>query len=264
MNTSFPSVRLTEAQLRQYREEGYAILGRVLSDQQLADLRSEEARFRSNLKLPESGKNQTLFFSQVCPYSEVVRRVGTEGAHLDAMQQLIGPDIMLWYTQFVTKMPDGSSGKSEFPWHQDNGYVAIEPANNVTVWIALDDVDTRNGCVWVDPRSHLKGLLPHKKKSADSWFLQISVEGDGVPAILKAGEAVAFTGLTLHRSKLNHTDQPRRAFFFEYCDPASVAIPMGDHHDDASKATRTPVIRRAGTWLARGQLPLPPDNKFEA
>jgi len=64
-----------------------------------------------------------------------------------------------------------------------------------------------------------------------------------MPAILKAGEAVAFTGLTLHRSKLNHTDQPRRAFFFEYCDPASVAIPMGDHHDDASKATRTPSRR---------------------
>jgi phytanoyl-CoA hydroxylase len=263
MNSSSPQVRLTEAQLKQYREEGYVVLGRVLSDSDLAELRREEARFRANANIPEGQKNQTLFFSQVCPYSDVVRRVGTTGAQLDAMEQLIGPNLMLWYTQFVTKMPDGTTGKSEFPWHQDNGYVSIEPANNVTVWIALDDVDTRNGCVWVDPKSHLKGLLPHKKKSADSWFLEIKVEGDGVPAVLKAGEAVAFTGLTLHRSKLNHTDQARRAFFFEYCDPTSVAIPMGEHHDNTAAAPRTPVIRRAGTWLARGQLPLPPNNKFE-
>jgi hypothetical protein len=263
MTSQIPKVHLDEKQLRQYREDGYAILGRVLSDQDLEELRREEARFRANVKVTESGKNQTLFFSQVCPYSAIVRRVGTSGAHLDAMEQLIGPDVMLWFTQFVTKMPDAASGKSEFPWHQDNGYIAIEPANNVTVWIALDDVDTRNGCVWIDPKSHLKGLLPHKKKSADSWFLEIKVEGDGVPAVLKAGEGVAFTGLTLHRSKLNHTDQPRRGFFFEYCDPASVAIPMGEHQANAAEAPRTPVIRRAGTWLARGQLPLPPDNKFE-
>jgi len=263
MSNPLPKIQLSEAQLRQYREDGYVVLGRVLTDDQLEGLRREEARFRANAPVNPAQKNQTLFFSQVCPYSEVVRSVGTTGAHLDAMEQLVGPDLMLWFTQFVTKMPDGDSGKSEFPWHQDNGYISIEPANNVTVWIALDDVDTRNGCVWVDPKSHLKGLLPHKKKSADSWFLEIKVDGDGIPAVLKAGEAVAFTGLTLHRSKLNHTDRPRRAFFFEYCDPASVAVSLVDNPDNAAAAPRSPVIRRAGTWLVRGQLPLPPNNKFE-
>ncbi|SDS18519.1 phytanoyl-CoA dioxygenase family protein [Opitutus sp. GAS368] len=264
MPTPLPKTKLNETQLRQFRDEGYVILGRVLSDEQLEGLRGEEARFRANAQVGKDQKNQTLFFSQVGPYSQIVRQVGLEGAHLDALEQLIGPNLMLWYTQFVTKMPDGESGKSEFPWHQDNGYISIEPANNVTVWIALDDVDTRNGCVWVDPKSHLQGLLPHKKKSADSWFLEIKVAGDGVPAVLKAGEAVAFTGLTLHRSKLNHTDRPRRAFFFEYCDPASVAVSLVDHSGDPASAPRSPVIRRAGTWLARGQLPLPPNNKFEA
>ena len=46
----------------------------------------------------------------------------------------------------------------------------------------------------------------------------MNVEGDGVPAILRAGEAVVFTGLTLHRSKFNRTDKPRRALFLEYAD----------------------------------------------
>ncbi len=254
MSLPAPQVRLSDSQVRQFRDEGYTLLGRVLSDSDLDDLRREEARFRENAKIPESQKNQTLFFNQVCPYSEAVRRIGTTGAHLDAMKQLIGSNLMLWFTQFVTKMPDGNSGKSEFPWHQDNGYVAIEPATNVTLWIALDDVNTENGCVWVLPRSHLKGLLDHKKKSADSWFLELKVEGDGTPAIMKAGEAVAFTGLTLHRSKLNHSEKVRRAFFFEYCDPASVAILAGVSDGGP---TRTPVVKREGTWVVRGQAPLP-------
>jgi hypothetical protein len=44
--------------------------------------------------------------------------------------------------------------------------------------------------------------------------LKVTVEGEGVPAILRAGEAVVFTGLTLHRSKFNRTDKPRRALFW--------------------------------------------------
>ena len=258
---NYPTVRLSEDQLRQFREEGYTLLGRVLSDADLEGLRREEARFRENARIPESQKKQTLFFNQVCPYSEIVRDVGTAGPHLEAMEQLIGKNLMLWFTQFVTKMPDGNSGKSEFPWHQDNGYISIEPATNVTLWIALDDVNTENGCVWIVPRSHLQGLLPHQKKSADSWFLELKVEGDGIPAIMKAGEGVAFTGLTLHRSKLNHSDRARRAFFFEYCDPASVAIPVGVEGGDPAG---TPVVKREGTWVVRGQVPLAPPEKPKA
>jgi hypothetical protein len=112
--------------------------------------------------------------------------------------------------------------QSEFPWHQDNGYVSVEPATNVTLWIALDDVDLENGCVWVMPKSHQLGLLDHSKQSEASWFLNVPVEGDGVPAILKAGEGVAFTGLTLHRSKLNKTDRVRRGFFLEYAQADAV------------------------------------------
>jgi len=157
--------------------------------------------------------------------------------------------VAIWFTQFVTKLNDAASGKSEFPWHQDNGYVAIEPASNVTIWIALDDVDEQNGCVWVMPESHNKGLLDHKSKSADSWHLTLEVEGDGVPAILKAGEAVAFTGLTLHRSKLNHTPNPRRAFFMEYADATSTFHRAG--------TDRKPILAESNTWIVRGQAPWP-------
>src|SRR5208337_4412923 len=100
--------------------------------------------------------------SQLCHYSAVVRNYVITGPQIALAKQLVATQhLAIWFTQYVTKMPDGSSGNTEFPWHQDNGYVAIEPATNVTIWAALDDVDERNGCVWVVPGSHAKGLLDH-------------------------------------------------------------------------------------------------------
>lgn len=236
--------------LTQYREEGYTVIGRVLDDALLAAMREEEARIR---EFEPYEPHATVFRSQLAPYSEVVRQVVTLPTLVSAATQLVGPNVCLWYNQFVTKMPDGDSGKSAFPWHQDNGYAAIEPATNVTIWIALDDVDTENGCVWVQPYSHERGLLDHRSASADSWHLTLDVEGDGVPAVLKAGEAVAFTGLTLHRSKLNHSQQPRRGFFVEYADPAATYY----RHHDPDQPAPLPVVQSPDTWLVAGQLPWP-------
>lgn len=241
---------LSADQLAHYRREGFVRVGRVLDDALLTQVHSEEARIRAFEPCPP---HTTVFRSQMAKHSAVVRQVITHPALVTIATQLIGPAVCHWYNQFVTKLPDGNRGKSEFPWHQDNGYVSIEPATNVTIWIALDDVDERNGCVWVMPRSHERGLLDHRSASADSWHLTLDVEGEGVPALLKAGEAVAFTGLTLHRSKLNHTEQPRRAFFIEYADPAGVYSRPRDREQNQ----RFPLTSAPDTWLVAGQLPWP-------
>ena len=234
---------LSQAQLDFYRENGFVFTGRVLDDATLDALRGEEERFR--LGKTDDAHQLTIFRSQVCDFSQPVREFATHGPHLEWMSQIIGPNVSLWYNQFVTKLPDKNLNHSEFPWHQDNGYVSINPATNVTIWIALDDVDEENGCVWVMPKSHEIGLLEHGAQSADSWFLNVPVEGDGVPAILRAGEAVAFTGLTLHRSKLNKTDRIRRGFFLEYSDA------------NATFGTdQTPVVRSPESWVVCGAAAL--------
>jgi phytanoyl-CoA hydroxylase len=238
--------RLTDAQLQQYTNDGYVLLPKLMDDKTLSAIRDEEARFRGSPGPTEL----TVFRSQLCNYSQTLRDFCMTGPHVPIMQQLIGPNVAFWFNQFVTKLPDAASGKSEFPWHQDNGYGAIEPATNVTIWFALDDVDLHNGCVWVKPESHKLGLLEHKSVSAENWHLTLKVEGDGVPAILKAGEAVAFTGLTLHRSKLNHTDKPRRAFFAEYADAAAEF-----YRPQQPDSKRRPVVSVPDAWLVAGALP---------
>ena len=234
--------------VQQYQRDGFAFLGKILSDDELVQFRGEEHRFRpSPLRNDQEVVNaRTLFRSQVCAYSSIVRAFATNGPHLDAVTALIGPDVALYYTQFVTKLPDGDVVRGEFPWHQDLGYVAILPMlRTITVWVALDDVDEVNGCVWVQPGSHANGLLSHKQANAESWHLSVPVSGDGVPARLKAGEAVAFTGLTLHRSKANASSKPRRGFFFEY-------VPV----DAVEQLTGRHVLERGDTWVVRGSLPL--------
>ncbi len=228
---------LSSQQIEQYRSEGYVMLGRVLNDATLEQLRAEEGRFRG-----DPGKELTIFRAQLANASAPIRRFITGGPHLEAVKQLVGPDLSLWWNQMVTKLPDAASNRSEFPWHQDAGYLELRPATSITLWFALDDVDERNGCVWVMPRSHKRGLLPHAKKNEDSWHMTVQVEGDGIPAVLKAGEAVAFTGQTLHRSKYNHTDKPRRAFFVEYCDANATMAPDWK-----------PVMESPNSWVVAGQ-----------
>lgn len=229
-----------------YRDEGFLRLGRVLDDDLLAAVRADEARMRSADTRQEAAS--TRFWNLVCRWCPGVRRAAMAGGHLDAVEAIVGPDIALWWNQFVTKLPDPDETTGTFPWHQDNGYKDIAPGDNVTVWIALDDVDERNGCVWVQPGSHRGGLRPHSKRSQDSWHLTVPVEGDGVPVPMAAGEGVLFSAYTLHRSLANRSQRPRRALFLEYTRADAVIVDLD----------RMPVCDHKDTWVVRGAAPYAP------
>ena len=245
---------LNATQLAQYHQDGYVALGRILDDQQLAGLRAAEARLRAVPMAHDGAKALTVFRHLVAAHEPMVREVGAWGSHIPLTQQLIGDNVVFWYTQFVTKRTDEGAGvgtgagtaAATFPWHQDNGYASVEPCTNVTVWVALDDVDECNGCVWVMPGSHLNGILPHANATPDSWHLSVQVEGNGIPAILKAGEAIAFHGNTLHRSLANHTTSVRRGFFMQYADANAV------HQID-----KKPLVERPHAWVVAGRATYP-------
>jgi hypothetical protein len=241
-------MQLTDKQLKQYQDEGYVFLDRVLTDEQLEGLRAEEARFRAARGVDES-KPGTHFFGKMAAYSPVLRQVITQGAHVEILSQLQDtPNVIFRHDQFVTKMPDRDQNRGEFPWHQDEGYELVEPALGVTVWIALDNMTLENGCIWVVPQSHKQGHLPHEARGGDG-FLTLPIEGDGEPMPMKAGEAVAFTGLTLHRSKYNRTDKARRAFFIGYADASAK---FRQRHETEMR----PLVGAPHSWVVCGSAPL--------
>ena len=233
------NINLSPSQIATFKDQGFLNLGPVMPPELIAQF----CAYLATLP-PRPEDKGTLFFTQKRGESPLLGQFARTGPQVAAINQLIGPNLRCWFDQFVVKPPATGSQSPDavFPWHQDNGYNAPRPDNNITVWIALDQTTLDNGCIWVVPASHKNGPLPHRQKSPDSWHIEVPLEGPGTPAPMQPGEALAFTGYTLHRSLANTTTKPRRAFFLEYCDA------------DATFADGTPINARPQSDLFAGGL----------
>ena len=127
---------------------------------------------------------------------------------LDAVEDLIGPDILCWTTNFFIKE---ASHPGFVSWHQDATYWGLDPDDVVTAWVAFTDATPENGYMQFIPGSHKIDQLPHvdtfHKDNLLSRGQEIAVEVDksravGIP--LKAGE------MSLHHIKLVHGSEPNR------------------------------------------------------
>lgn len=241
-------MRLTPDQLVHYDREGYVRLGRIVDDALLSALLDAEARFRpgSDQVFAAPGAiSKLLVAEQLANKSEAVRRFVTDGAHLDAVAQVLGPDVAFTHTQFITKLPDDGEVDSFIPLHQDDGYGRLDPPLDCTVWTALTDTDERNGCLVVLPRSHLGGVIDHVGAANNPALRQVEADGDLAVVPLAAGEAVLFSGLTLHGSGPNRSDAVRVGMHARYCHPGvRMAI-------DGNK----PVLVDRHSWMVRGEVP---------
>jgi len=77
---------------------------------------------------------------------------------LDAVECLIGPDIILTNTVLFIKEPNSLH---HVTYHQDATYMGLEPQDGLTAWIALTESTRENGCVRVIQGSHLLDIQQH-------------------------------------------------------------------------------------------------------
>ncbi|MDX1649511.1 MAG: phytanoyl-CoA dioxygenase family protein [Myxococcota bacterium] len=231
--------------LARFRAEGWLALGRILDEETVRTLRAEERRFR--LPRAYGGEaNPTLFVNvQLCHRSEAIRRVCTTGPHVAMLRQLLGPAVCLTHQQFIVKRPDAEGSRSDVPWHQDDGYGRLEPPDDVTIFVALVDTDERNGGLSIVPGSHRAGLLPHGPAGVNPLLVETELPAEPVAVSLRAGEAVAFTGLTVHGSGPNRSGAERAALFMRYCDPRVRMATEGDR----------PVLEDPHSWMVAGEAP---------
>lgn len=226
-----------------YREHGWLKLGLLLDEDEVARLRAEEERFRLAVGYGTE-KNQNLRVNiQLCHRSEPIRRFCTSGPHVPVLQQLAGPNLCLTHQQFVTKLPDGQGEHSDIPMHQDNGYGRLDPMTDVTVWVPLVDTDEENGALHVISRSHEGGLLPHESSGVNPVLVEAETSGDSVAVPMRAGEGLAFTGLTLHGSGPNKSPAVRPAFYVRYCEP----------HTRMLNEEGRPVLEAPDSWMVAGE-----------
>lgn len=219
------------AVLEEYRAQGYARLGRVLSDVGLALLREraddlmqgrvDPARFfyqhdtstgrYEDLEIGKGWRGPSDSYRKIEKLERDERfRAWIDNALFERIARAwIGGDVVLYRAILMTKSPGGGT---VLPWHQDAGsFWGLDRDPSLQLWTALDDAPVDGGCVEVVPASHLGGLAtPLGGMIPDA--LSSPRASDGRPLSARAGEALLLHNLVWHRSGTSRTGQVRRAF----------------------------------------------------
>ena len=87
---------------------------------------------------------------------------------LDAVEDLLGPDLLLWSCSLLLKPPHS---RGRYTWHQDATYWGMEPPSAVSAWLALGDVGPENGGLRCLPGLHARGQLAHENTFAEDVML---------------------------------------------------------------------------------------------
>ncbi|MGQ0832002.1 MAG: phytanoyl-CoA dioxygenase family protein [Microthrixaceae bacterium] len=162
--------------------------------------------------------------------SDALTSVATDARWAPLVLPLLGTgDARLYWEQAVAKPPQA---RTELPWHQDNGYTPLVPEEYVTCWLALDDADLDNGCLWVIPGSHRQGTIRHHNGPGPFRIGHDGPAADGVPVPISRGSVLVFSSLLMHRSGPNTTERPRRAWILQYCSAAATSALSGRLLDD--------------------------------
>ena len=194
----------TEA-LEQFERDGYVSPVPVLSAAEAGDLRHKlqlvEAA-QDGALYPEQRSKSFLLFKWL---NDLIR----DARILDPVEQLIGPDILLWNTIFWIKE---AGAESFISWHQDTKYWGLSSDKVVTAWLALSPAGIEAGCMRVMPGTHRGEVLSHEDRyHADNMLTrgqEISADLDEDKAVfmpLQTGE------MSIHNYRLAHASGPNRS-----------------------------------------------------
>ena len=144
---------LSQAQIAAYEREGYLAPIAVMSEAEARALRGKLESIEAGMGGPLRGdirhKAHLLF-----PFlADLIRHP----AILDAVEDLLGPDILCWNTNFFIKEAETPSFVS---WHQDSTYWGLSAPDVCTAWVALTPSTLENGAMAVIPKSHTRGPDP--------------------------------------------------------------------------------------------------------
>ncbi len=205
-----------------FREQGYCVVEDFLTQDELVLLQQIAEILIAEPPASEGGKFHTIglgedrrFLRQRCKNFSELEKYLLSPRMRDFIATFLGPAVYLFNEQFVVKGPKSGAA---FGWHQDSYYVGFNHQPYLTLWIALDDVNSENGALAVLPGNIDldDGIIEHRWDSLNSNYVGYFGDDTGVEISCSAGSAVVFSSLTLHCSSANRTEQPRRAYICQY------------------------------------------------
>jgi chlorinating enzyme len=218
---------LTPKQIETFRRDGCVFPVRVMSEGDAAALRARLESFERETGGPLKGAlrhKSHLLFTWL---ADLVRNTSI----VDAVEDLYGPDLFCWTTNFFIKEANNPAYVS---WHQDSTYWGLDRPDVVTAWIALTPSNASNGAMGFIPGSHTSDQIPHRDTFAKNNLLtrgqEVAVEVDESRAVtieLRPGEMSLHHVRLVHGSPANPSDDRRIGFAIRYI-PTSVAQIAGE------------------------------------
>src|SRR3989441_5522486 len=211
--------KLSSVQAESYARDGFLSPIAALTGEQAAYYRGKLEAFEKAVGGPlTSDGTDPRYRSRTHVLLTWVHALARHPAILDAIEDLIGPNILVYTSTWFIKEPESAAIAA---WHQDATYFGLRPYVHVTAWLALTDATAENGCMEFLPGSHGRGQLPHRA---------------GV-----AGEFSLHHTLCLHRSQPNRSSRRRIGLAISY-------IPTHVQHLGVKHKTPAMLVRGVDTF----------------
>ena len=258
---TIPDYPLTQDQIDQYRRNGFIQLDDVVTGPALDVMRSavvnavaaETSEAPDRARTGSQATYEKIFNQKVNlwqRHADVARFTLSPALGSIAMR-LEGRPMRIWHDQALFKEP--MKGNNKTPWHQDAVYWPhMDRWHQTTIWLALRDATTQNGCMAFVEGTHALGPLP-PVDLADPQDLFDNAPHlrpvKPVPRPLKAGSATFHNGLTFHYAGPNKSDGTREAF-------AIIYMPDGTRYDGEPHMVTDGLGLRVGEILDSELFPL--------
>ena len=205
---------LSSNQLKQYKDEGFISPLNIFSKEKAKEIRNEIELIEKEIpgELERSGRYNAHLISPL------LDEVTHNSKILDAVQSLIGKDILVCGTTLFIKNPNE---KGFVSYHQDAKYIGLEPHNWVTAWVAITNSNEHIGCMRMWSGSHKDNLKQHDQRFDKGNLLTRGQtvkdvpETETTPLILSAVQMSLHHPTVVHGSDLNKSDDRRIGFVIQ-------------------------------------------------
>jgi len=216
---------LTREQRAAYATLGYHYPVRAFSNAEAAEVRGKFLGYcaeHRNDTAPLLPRERVQYFAETQLFLRWAYDLVSDPRVLDAVESVLGPNVMVWSSQWFPKFPGDGSYVS---WHQDAAYWGLSPPNVVTAWIAVTESNRTNGCMCVIGGTHLAALPQNETYAARNMLSrgqEIAVAVDELERValeLNPGEfSLHHVGIA-HGSGPNESDVPRIGLAVRYVSP---------------------------------------------
>ena len=224
---------LTDEQLKQWETQGYLIVRRLWSADEVAactrhfdDLATGNA-IEKHWEPDLSATDPLKRYPRVMhPHviSDLARRMLLDARIERILWRLMGEEPIATQSMYYFK-PPGGKGQA---LHQDNYYLQVKPKSCVAAWTAIDRSYPDNGGLYVCPGTHTCEVkcpeLANPDESFTTHFVRPPAGINPIPAVLEAGDVLFFNGSVVHGSKPNTSKDWRRSFICHYAPISTQSI----------------------------------------